>query len=357
MSLAGAKADPKWFPRQAGPEFVFHPNIIHSTDSRYQGATETALAFARSDEWGRAVAASDIIGAYGVVAAQDDPNGEDGYLLNLCRMANDYRKGILLEVGGPYGTVGVETGALSAAWDIANPIANVVSSGGAVTHIVMDHPIRRVIDNLGQTLAQACDQIVEYMQTLHATYPAIKISMVDQPTYYEYLGKPRYNDGVYGVDYATAWDTLMAKVVIAGEVFDCLSLDISGDYQNAIAAPLASAQKDSENWTTRLKAMQQAAVDDGVKTGIGMYSTMGGGHTTGTFPDPVYVGSNERFQQRTGWYAEQIRELIQRGKLLAFDRVHVQSFNYYPRAPWGPETTPNTFCETFLQTKAIYLSA
>lgn len=331
----------------------FHPNTTLSTGSRYLGAAEMAAAYQDADLWGPALARCDVIGTY-VDPARETSTGTDGFLVGLVKMANLYRKDIAIEAAGPYGTAGYPTGAASATRDLTTSIANIVALGGTVGWISMDHPIQRVIDGLGQTEAQAVAQVVAYMQTIHATYPAIKIGLIDQPTNWEYGGLGRYAAGSYGHNYDTVFTALMVAIAAAGETLGFLHVDIPYEYANGI---VSSSQSGADHWLTRVKTMQTVAASYAVPFGVVINSAYGGGgEGTGTFPGAPFAGSDALFGKYTLLFAENLRRRIAAGSLAALDHVLIQSWFYYPR-DLAPDTTAYTFCDTFLRAKAVFNTA
>ena len=362
--------------------FWLHPNIMPylwpngsappagSASIRYQGTAETAAAFLTA-EWGAAVSRCDVIGLF-VDACRDrstggsaPPNGTgtDGFLTGLVAMANAYDKDIAIEAAGPIGNAAVNhvnggttdcsTGALSATYDLDTSIANLITLGAAPGSlwIGMDHPLQRVIDGLGQTLAQAIDQVVEYMQTIHTTYPDIKIGLVDQ-----------HGNWVLGLGGGVGayFTDLMTDINAAQERLAFLNVDAPYEYVNGLGHPNLSGE--TTDWFNLIKLMQDSAVSYGVPFGLVVNSAFGGGTVTEGAPDPTVYhtgtttpGSNAIFQRETLKYTEQARRRIAAGRLAALDHLIVESWFYYPR-DLAPDTTAYTFADTFIKARAVFLA-
>lgn len=353
--------------RQPGPSFWFHPNILPfhwppgNANPRYLGSSETTAAFADTGEW-KALARCDVMQLF-VDGCRDTSTGEpnapngagtNGYLRRVVAMSKRFGLELAIESAGAYGLastasanagggmVDLSTGAKSAHYDLDTSIANIYALGGTVGWIGMDHPIQRVKDGLGLTNAQACAQVLEYMQTIHAAYPAIKIGLIDQ-----------HGNWIAAAPSLTPWATLLSTLAAGNESLRFLHIDMPYEFANA----KEPGDSDTLNYfRDLLPAIQDAAQAAAIPFGLILNSAFGGGGLDAdpitTYPGAPFAGSDALFRKYTLLYAEQIRRLVKSGRIDVLDHAIVESWSYYPR-DLAPDTTPNTFCDTFLGVKAV----
>lgn len=233
------------------------------------------------------------------------------------------------------------TGAASAALDLAGHMAYITALGGTIDYLQMDGPMWRWMHlPVPKTAAQAAVEVVSFMQTIHAVYPAVQFGVIQTPSAF------------YDVSEGATFTALMDRVGVVGETIAFHHVDHPYEFMNDAGAlpPLG-------NQTSGVVAMQSASIARGVPFGLKINSAWGSGSFTSArnsdlgFEAPVDP-SGEEFQKRCLWHAELLRRKIAAGVLSAPDNVLIQSFYYHPR-DMAPDTTAYTFCDTVLKAKAV----
>jgi hypothetical protein len=253
---------------------------------------------------------------------------------------------ISLETAGTHGgdtcTAANGTGYASAMGTLG-VVNRIVSAGGQVDSIMMDGPISRIIDGGRQpgdgggagdcdfTLQESVDQVVAYMQTIHASYPDIRIGLGVNFDHWEVRGYEcffgtdiaNYSRGS-GWDYNEVLNVLLPAVANAGEKIEFIIIDNPYEpYYKATHAP-ANFGGAALDQISRLRVMQSYCAVRGIPLGF-MYNTADG-------------TSDQNFHQET---MAQLAEHEQIG--VQFQIINPESWYDDMPVNYLPDTTPYTF--------------
>ena len=140
------------------------------------GAGDKFAMFNETEQWDETLAGID---GYGFFIGEIASVRNDLTTLVEVLEANDID--IIVEGGGTlnFGGCNDQNGENSAAIEL-NKIQRVYDAGGEVDYYTMDGPISRVIEggrnnDCGFTLNQSIEELVDYMQTMHAVYPELSL--------------------------------------------------------------------------------------------------------------------------------------------------------------------------------------
>ncbi|MBN2497840.1 MAG: hypothetical protein JXR96_24815, partial [Deltaproteobacteria bacterium] len=173
-------------------------------------------------------------------------------------------------------------------------VDRVVDAGGRVDLIMMDGPVSRIIDGgrqvgdggaageCGFSLQESAEQVVAYMQAVHAAYPQIRIGLGINFDHWRFQGLEcffgtdvaNYSRGS-GYDYNQVLDVLLPAIARAGERLDFVILDNPYEpYYKATHAPesFGGAALDQN---ARLRSIQAYCAVRGIDMGF-MYNTADG---------------------------------------------------------------------------------
>lgn len=212
---------------------------------------------------------------------------------------------------------------------------------------------------------QAIAQCVAYAQTIHAAYPDIQVGYIDQTSYWDV----NVNNGQSA---GTSMQQLRDALAAVGDELTFYHLDSPYEYTIGDVHP----RNEAYDFLAHFEDAQATIVGLGIPFGIIVNAAFGGGalipdvltgesgfdgdlyHQSGRAADggpPFVVGSDAMFQRDTLLYAELLRREIKAGRLALPTDVVIESWYYHPR-DLAPDTTPDTFCSTFLKARAVFLS-
>ena len=249
--------------------------------------------------------------------------------------------------------VGVET-----AREEIRKIAHLIEAGGTPAYIVMDGPVRRLMNpgaDTGRTtpsgedlegfdsLDDALDEIIAYMRTWREAYPDVEFILLTNFPNWGWKGEMAYwgsgPDGMFWGDYYPVVKALLERTQAEGLKPAGLRADNPYDFllgrKDLTGTPWPEPIKDpaTVNWLDRLLELEALVREAGVQFDIIVNSDTGGGT------------SDELFYRETLEFIDVYQEAGGNA-----DRYVFQSWYPHPEA-MGPEDEPYTM--TYLMRSAI----
>jgi len=196
--------------------------------------------------------------------------------------------GLCIEAGGLRAFSGCD-GAEHARRELLK-LVKVYEVGGTIDYIVMDGPFRNSIagfpnpKGLDLTIEEAAAEIVEYMQSIHAAYPDIKIGMNEPIPWYRWESYPEHL-GRSAPDLKECIDALLAACAAAGEQLWFFHADSPYEYSNNPPAGF-------DGWA-KLVAIQDYVQQQGLWFGLYHNSSDGGNNSDKIFFERTLLGLDE----------------------------------------------------------------
>ncbi len=146
--------------------------------------------------------------------------------------------------------------------------------GGHVDYLQMDDPILRVIagapapyGTCGFDQAQAVQDVLLYMQTIHATHPEIQIGTTVGYQLWPAFGIPSYSGSTVLPPYNKLFSTLVSTLKAGGEHLAFLHVDFPYEYAIDLV-PSAYSNYKKVDWVGRIVKLERLAESKGVPFGL-----------------------------------------------------------------------------------------
>ena len=209
----------------------FAPNCFQS--STVNSAADCGGIFDRPADWSNLSAKTDVYQFF-IDYVSENKNGIIGKAVPYLKSKN---VAIAVEGGGTLNFAGCNSlnGENSAAIELAK-IKPIYDAGGAVAYISLDAPEARIMQgglagNCGFTLQQATQELVDYLKTVHKTYPQIKFGLITNFPNWSYGTTPSYwgANQTWG-DYRIVLDYEISQIRAQGEQVYFVHADNPYDY-------------------------------------------------------------------------------------------------------------------------------
>nr|AIF12946.1 hypothetical protein [uncultured marine group II/III euryarchaeote KM3_57_F04] len=251
-------------------------------------AGNKAAMFNETEQWDETLAGIDAFGFFIAEVANVRTNLTP--IVDVLR-ANDIA--IAVEGGGTLNFAGCndQNGEQSAIRELAK-IQRVYDAGGQVDYFTMDGPISRVIaggrdNNCGFTLNQSIEELVDYMQTMHATYPDIGIGLLVNFPNWAYGGIEAYQcnntNWGNGIDYHDVLEAAITAVEAAGEEFAYFIADNPWGYASGTHNSVCSHDVSEIDWLGQILALENQVKGHGIPFGLTYNSELGGNSDNASF--------------------------------------------------------------------------
>ena len=188
---------------------------------------------------------------------------------------------VALEVGAGYpqsGGCGIDTGKIAATYHLTF-LKKIYDYGGRIDYLSVDGAMLGTMQSKQYggcefTTNQAVKALVDYIKTIHATYPDIKIGIIVNFPNWPYKETPNYWGGtLHGnlPDYSVVLEKAIAGINAAGEKIYYVNTDNPYDY--AIAThPSSNVDVKKIDWLGRIIDLEKQVKSHGLKFGL-MYNS------------------------------------------------------------------------------------
>jgi len=269
-----------------------HPNSVENKFAMFNN----------TEQWDQTLAGIDGFGFF--IGEIDDDRINLSTMVQVLQ-ANDVA--IVVEGGGTlnFGGCDDQNGENSATIEL-NKIQRIYDAGGKVDYYTMDGPISRVIEggrnnNCGFTLNQSIEELVDYMQTMHAAHPDIGIGLLSNFPNWAYGGIEAYqcNNTNWGggIDYHDVLEAAIAAVEAAGEEFAYYVADNPWGYASGTHNSVCSHDVSEIDWMGRILALETQVQSHGIPFGLTYNSELGGNSDNATFYNETleYIGAYQTY--------------------------------------------------------------
>ena len=252
------------------------------------GAGGKAAMFNETEQWDETLAGIDAFGFFIAEVANVRTN-----LTPIVDVLRAHDVDIVVEGRGTlnFGGCNDQNGEKSAAIELAK-IERIYEAGGELDYFTMDGPISRVIEggrdnNCGFTLNQSVDELVDYMQTMHAAHPDIGIGLLVNFPNWAYGGNEAYQcnntNWGNGIDYHDVLEAAIAAVAAAGEEFAYFIADNPWGYASGTHDSVCSHDVSEIDWFGQILALETQVKSHGIPFGLTYNSELGGNSDNTTF--------------------------------------------------------------------------
>ncbi len=318
--------------RAQSTEIWAHPNI-----NSVLGFTDWSTIFADQSLWQNFLPNIDVFGFFFYPVY----NNEGQFLQRAIPLFNTYGVKIAIEGYGshPWLPCDSRRGENAAGYELT-AYKKIYDNGGTLSYIVLDDTIARNMinsqynlsgsGNCGYQLGPAVTEVVDFIKTVHATYPAIKFGLITNFPNWEYDATPTYwgptrNFG----NYRDALEEFFRQLEAAGEHIEFVRVDNPYDYALGIV-PTGFTGVGTIDWVKRILDLETQVKSHGVGFSLIYNSDRGGTTSDQKFYEDVLAFIN-LYKSRSGTSRD----------------IAIESWYPYPKV-LVPETTTYSFANSVL---------